>query len=175
MAGGTGNDTYFVDNAADVVNETAGQGTDTVMASVNYSLTAGSEIEFLRANAGATGLSLTGNALVNRLVGGAGNDTLNGGAGNDSLGGGAGNDVFKFLAGFGQDTITDFTARRGGQPGSDRYQRTWHHGCDVRRQCSYRKRRRRQHDGHVRRQHQLDPTSQRRRRRASIMTDFKLA
>ena len=36
---------------ADVVNETAGQGTtDTVMASVNYSLTAGSEIEFLRAN-----------------------------------------------------------------------------------------------------------------------------
>ena len=65
----------------DVVNETAGRGTDTVMASVNYALTAGSEIEFLRANAGATGLSLTGNALVNHLVGGAGNDTLNGGAG----------------------------------------------------------------------------------------------
>ena len=97
-----------------MVNETAGQGTDTVMASVNYALTAGSEIEFLRANAGATGLSLTGNALVNRLVGGAGNDTLNGGAGNDSLGGGAGNDVFKFLAGFGQDTITDFAAGPAG-------------------------------------------------------------
>jgi Ca2+-binding RTX toxin-like protein len=113
MAGGAGNDTYFVDNAADVVNETAGQGTDTVMASVNYSLTAGSEIEFLRANAGTTGLSLTGNALVNRLVGGVGNDTLNGGAGNDSLGGGAGNDVFRFMAGFGQDTITDFTAHAG--------------------------------------------------------------
>jgi Ca2+-binding RTX toxin-like protein len=72
MAGGAGNDTYFVDNAADVVNEAAGQGTDTVMASVNYSLTAGSEIEFLRANAGTTGLSLTGNALANRLVGGGG-------------------------------------------------------------------------------------------------------
>ena len=43
-----------------------GQGTDTVMASVNYTLTAGSEIEFLRANAGTTGLSLTGNALANR-------------------------------------------------------------------------------------------------------------
>ena len=113
MAGGAGNDTYFVDNAADVVNEAVGQGTDTVMASVNYSLTAGSEIEFLRANAGTTGLSLTGNALVNRLVGGVGNDTLDGGAGNDSLGGGAGNDVFRFMAGFGQDTITDFTAHAG--------------------------------------------------------------
>ena len=119
MAGGAGNDTYFVDNAADVVNEAVGQGTDTVMASVNYSLTAGSEIEFLRANAGATGLSLTGNALVNRLVGGAGNDTLDGGAGNDSLGGGAGNDIFKFLAGFGQDTITDFTAHAGAAGNKD--------------------------------------------------------
>ena len=89
------------------------------MASVNYSLTAGSEIEFLRANAGATGLSLTGNALVNRLVGGVGNDTLDGGAGNDSLGGGAGNDIFKFLAGFGQDTITDFTAHAGAAGNKD--------------------------------------------------------
>ena len=60
MAGGTGNDTYTVDNAGDVVTETAGQGTDTVMASVNYALAAGSEVEVLRAS-GATGLTLTGN------------------------------------------------------------------------------------------------------------------
>ena len=110
MAGGAGNDTYFVDNANDVVNETAGQGSDTIWAGVNYSLSAGSEIEFLRANAGATGLSLTGNALANTVMGGTGNDTLDGGAGNDTLFGGTGNDVFKFLAGFGQDTISDFTA-----------------------------------------------------------------
>jgi Ca2+-binding RTX toxin-like protein len=111
MAGGVGNDTYFVDNAGDVVNENLGEGSDTIFASVNYALTAGSEIEFLRANAGATGLSLTGNALANAIVGGVGSDTLDGGAGNDVLGGGAGNDVFKFsAAGFGQDTINDFAA-----------------------------------------------------------------
>jgi Ca2+-binding RTX toxin-like protein len=119
MAGGGGNDTYFVDNAGDVLNEAVGQGTDTVYASANYSLSAGQDIEFLRANAGPTGLSLTGNEFANRLVGGTGNDTLDGGAGNDSLAGGAGHDIFKFLAGFGQDTITDFTAHAGAAGNKD--------------------------------------------------------
>jgi Ca2+-binding RTX toxin-like protein len=41
-------------------------------------------------------------------------DTLIGGAGNDSLTGGAGNDFFTFLAGFGQDTITDFDSNPAG-------------------------------------------------------------
>jgi len=113
MAGGTGNDTYFVDNPGDVVKEAAGGGADTVFASVNYSLSAGSEIEFLRANAGSAGLSLTGNAFNNKIIGGAGNDTICGGGGGDTLTGGLGSDVFKFMAGFGQDTITDFTASGG--------------------------------------------------------------
>ena len=128
MSGGGGNDTYFVDNIGDAVHEAAGGGTDTVLANVNYTLTAGSEIEFLRSNAGATGLSLTGNNLANAVIGaagnnslsggggddaltgGGGNDTLVGGAGNDTLTGNAGNDVFSFVAGFGKDTITDFAA-----------------------------------------------------------------
>ena len=33
--------------------------------------------------------------------------------------GGAGNDIFKFLAGFGQDTITDFTAHAGAAGNKD--------------------------------------------------------
>ena len=88
MTGGTGNDTYTVDNAADVVIEAVGQGTDTVNASVSYTLAAGREIENLTASV-ATGLSLTGNEFNNTITGGAGNDTLIGGAGNDTLTGGA--------------------------------------------------------------------------------------
>ena len=108
MAGGTGNDTYFVDNMGDVVTEYADEGSDTVYAGVSYSLKSGSDIEFLRANAGSTGLTLTGNQLANTIVGGAGADTLNGGAGNDTLTGGAGNDIFRFVGSFGADIISDF-------------------------------------------------------------------
>ncbi len=48
MIGGTGNDTYFVDNTGDVVRENTGEGTDIVFSSVSYNLgtaaMAGSEI-----------------------------------------------------------------------------------------------------------------------------------
>ena len=84
MIGGAGDDTYFADNAADVVTEAVGQGTDTVWASVNYTLGAGSEIENLNVNVG-TGLTLTGNEFANTITGGVGSDTLNGGAGNDTV------------------------------------------------------------------------------------------
>ena len=120
MNGGPGNDTYFVDNAGDVVNENAGEGTDTVYASVGYALPSSSSIEFLRANAGPTGLTLTGNELANTIIGGAGNDTLTGGGGADTLTGGAGADTFVYrtlaestMAAAGRDTITDFSSAAG--------------------------------------------------------------
>ena len=91
MAGGTGNDTYYVDNGADVASENAGEGSrDTVYASVDFTLGTGSAIEYLRANAGATGLSLGGNDFANHIFGGKGADTLSGAGGNDSISGGAG-------------------------------------------------------------------------------------
>jgi Ca2+-binding RTX toxin-like protein len=94
MHGGAGNDKYFVDDANDQIFESNGEGTDAVYASVNYTLQAGSEIEYLRANAGGTGLTLTGNEYVNRIYGGGGDDSLDGGTGADFLFGGAGNDTY---------------------------------------------------------------------------------
>jgi Ca2+-binding RTX toxin-like protein len=92
MVGGIGDDTYLVDDAADVVSESVGAGTDTIFASVNYTITVGAEVENLKANA-KTGLTLTGNAFSHNIVGGVGNDTLNGGTGADTLSGGAGADT----------------------------------------------------------------------------------
>jgi Ca2+-binding RTX toxin-like protein len=111
-AGGTGNDTYFVDNAADAVIEGAGQGADAVFASVNHGLAANVETLVLQ---GTAGLSGTGNALANSIFGNSGNNTLDGQAGADVLTGNAGNDTFIFNVGQGNgDTIVDFNGNAAG-------------------------------------------------------------
>ncbi|WP_310450657.1 calcium-binding protein [Sulfuritalea sp.] len=92
LIGGTGDDTYVVDTAGDVVTELAGEGSDTVVASVSFDLSASPDLESV-VLAGTANLNVTGNAADNRLVGNAGVNALSGGAGNDTLDGGAGADA----------------------------------------------------------------------------------
>jgi Ca2+-binding RTX toxin-like protein len=123
LVGGAGNDTYVLGSDADVVVESAGQGTDTVTTSMSYTLGANVENLTLTGTYAANGYGntlanvITGNGAANSLVGGAGADTLIGGAGadtltgglgDDSLTGGSGADVFVFAKGDGHDVITDF-------------------------------------------------------------------
>jgi Ca2+-binding RTX toxin-like protein len=114
MIGGTDGDTYVVDNAGDVVTESAGQGSDTVTASMSWAMTAGADIETLRTtnDAGMSAINLTGNSSGNVVRGNAGNNVLNGGNGNDELTGLAGVDTFLFNtplnAATNIDLITDF-------------------------------------------------------------------
>jgi Ca2+-binding RTX toxin-like protein len=119
LVGLSGNDTYVVDNAGDTISELLNEGTDTVQASLNWTL--GNNIENLLLT-GTGNFSGTGNSLNNMLTGNAGNNTLSGGAGNDRLTGaggmdvllgGSGSDSFVFAPNFGKDTISDFQAGKG--------------------------------------------------------------
>ena len=127
MVGGAGNDTYYVDSQADSIMENAGEGSDTVFSTVNYTLSNDFEILFLVAGAAgavngagnsvgnqiygnALGNALSGNGGADILVGGAGNDLINGGAAVDIMHGGADNDTFVFASGEANgDTVLDFT------------------------------------------------------------------
>ena len=91
MSGGIGSDIYFVDNAADAVVESPGQGNDAVFASVNYGLSANVENLILQGGADLQGY---GNDPVNVIYGNTGNNLLNGFAGADLMVGGAGNDTY---------------------------------------------------------------------------------
>lgn len=109
MIGGTGDDTYVVDSASDTVTELAGEGVDTVQATVSHTLADNVEnLTLLEAGGAINGSGnaldniLIGNASANILTGGAGNDWIEGGAGNDTLDGGIGADVM--IGGAGNDT-----------------------------------------------------------------------
>ncbi|MCU0568666.1 MAG: hypothetical protein MUF49_18970 [Oculatellaceae cyanobacterium Prado106] len=110
MEGGSDNDTYVVDDARDVVLERFNEGSDTVEASITYTLTNHVENLTLTGTADINGSGnelgnlIRGNSGRNRLEGRAGNDqlfgrdgvdTLLGEGGNDNLFGEGGNDLLQ--------------------------------------------------------------------------------
>ncbi|MBY5640008.1 calcium-binding protein [Rhizobium leguminosarum] len=106
LYGGTGNDTFTVTNANQIVDESLGGGTDTIKASISFSLadqkhTVGT-IENLTLT-GTANLNATGNNTANILTGNDGNNSLNGGKGADRLVGGLGND--KLIGKAGADVL----------------------------------------------------------------------
>jgi trimeric autotransporter adhesin len=134
LDGGDGNDTLIGGAGADIL--IGGLGVDTVSyaatiggtpatagVTVNLNLTTtqmsmgDASGDILSGIENMTGSAfndaLIGNAGANMINGGAGDDIITGGAGADTLIGGLGTDTFNFAAGFGKDTIIDFTAGLG--------------------------------------------------------------
>ena len=91
LRGGAGDDTYVVDSKLDRVSELAGQGSDTVVASVSWVL--GADVENLQLT-GKIGFDATGNALDNILTGNDGPNRIDGRDGADTMSGGKGGDTY---------------------------------------------------------------------------------
>ncbi|MDX1060576.1 calcium-binding protein [Sinorhizobium medicae] len=126
MRGGLGDDTYYVDNTGDIVDESSdsGAGLDIVRSGISLSLanTAAvkGNVEYLvllgtgaiNGSGNALNNAMSGNGATNTLNGAAGNDMLDGSLGNDTLIGSAGLDTFYFStalnASSNVDTIVDF-------------------------------------------------------------------
>ena len=117
MKGGAGNDSYVVDNAGDVVDESvaSSNGTDLVRSSLSFNL---GDATHAKGNAenltlvGSAAINATGNSLANILTGNAANNTLYGRGGADTMIGGGGND--RLVGGPGNDRLT-------GGPGADHF------------------------------------------------------
>lgn len=89
LVGGRGDDLYIVDGS-DVIIEQAGEGTDTVIANVDYALTENIENLYLDGEA----VRGTGNAGANLIIGTWIDNVLDGGAGTDTMLGFEGNDTY---------------------------------------------------------------------------------
>jgi Ca2+-binding RTX toxin-like protein len=90
MMGLPGNDTYTVDEAGDEVLEAVGDGTDTIVSTVNYTLPI--HVENLTLAGEAT--RATGNELDNRLRGNSVRNIIDGLAGADTMTGFGGDDTY---------------------------------------------------------------------------------
>ena len=130
MEGGAGNDAYYVEDLGDIIREAAAGaagGTDTVYASVGFTL--GANLEnltlygaALRGEGNQLANRITGNAGANELfgrlgrdtlIGNAGDDLLDGGADIDRMEGGAGNDAY-YVDNAGDLTIESLAGAAGG-------------------------------------------------------------
>ncbi|MCW3849418.1 hypothetical protein OF829_19445 [Sphingomonas sp. LB-2] len=109
MYGGRGDDTFYVDDDGDLAVEYGGEGHDTVISSITYSL-AGQYIEDLFLQCGAD-IDGTGNSLANTLIGNCGDNVLSGMDGNDKIYGDGGYDTL--IGGNGADEFWFDTADDG--------------------------------------------------------------
>lgn len=95
LRGGLGNDRYVVDSYGDVIDESGGDGTDTVETGLGaYSIFTKTDFENL-VGTSAAGQMLTGNVGHNAITGAGGNDRLIGSSGDDTLSGNGGNDTLE--------------------------------------------------------------------------------
>ncbi len=99
MSGGAGDDLFFVDNASDSAIEYSAEGSDSVNASISFTLGANLErltltgTAHLAGRGNELGNTITGNSGANALYGFDGADTLLGNKGRDRLDGGLGADT----------------------------------------------------------------------------------
>lgn len=120
MHGGSGGDTFIVDNAKDQVIETwvpdfdnVPNPIDTMRASVSFSLGATARVELLETTDArkTTAINLAGSNISQTMIGNAGANVLDGKSGNDLLIGGLGADTL--IGGAGDDTASYALASAG--------------------------------------------------------------
>jgi Ca2+-binding RTX toxin-like protein len=117
LSGLGGNDTYYVSDGRETIIEapTGNGAADTVYTSVDYTLTAGAQVEIISTvwQYGDADIDITGNEFGGgqRLIGNFGSNVLDGKGGADTLIGLGGADTFAFttaLGGGNVDQIADF-------------------------------------------------------------------
>ena len=91
LTGGSGCDTFVVDNIGDIVIENLNEGIDLVQSSLSWTLIDNVENLTLIGTAAIDG---TGNEQDNVLTGNSAANTLNGGGGGDTMQGGLGDDTY---------------------------------------------------------------------------------
>ena len=104
LVGGIGNDVYLVDNAGDQIEELAGEGTDTVLSSIDFSIETLVNVENVTLT-GTAAINATGNDGSNVLRGNAGVNVLSGCLGNDTYYVGAGDGVVETSTGGTADQV----------------------------------------------------------------------